>query len=419
MTIAISTPPTRSLYARFPLYYGWVNVILASIAMVTTLAGNDQGLGLITESLLKDLQIGKVHWSTINLVATLIGALFVFPTGRLIDRFGSRAVLTTILIPLGATVIAMSRATGTGQLWITAILTSVLGQSALSVASMALVGKWFGRRISLAMGVYSILVVIGYIIAFLLFGDAIAKHGWRQPWQLFGYVILFAIAPLTWLLARPTPESVGLHGDFSPQLDAKLSGMTARQALYTQTFWLFGLASAMFGLFFAAIVLFYESILHERGFDTHVRDMVLGIQTFSGLLASFIGGWLGLRWSLGKLMALAMLLLAAALVLLANLSSMTHVVIYAVTMGVAGALVTVIFFSIWGHAFGRLHLGQIQGIAQGLCIVAGAFGPRILAQVQLVTSSYVPAFYAFALLSAVLSVWAWFVPIPPQSSKLS
>lgn len=174
-----SIPVSRSIFARFPLYYGWVNVVVAAIVMVTTLAGNDQGLGLITESLLKDLRIGKLYWSNINLTATLIGALFVFPTGRLIDRFGSRVVLTSILVPLGLTVIGMSHATTTGQLWITAIVTSVLGQSALSVASMAVVGKWFGRRLSLAMGVYSILVVIGYIIAFPVFGSAIARVGWR------------------------------------------------------------------------------------------------------------------------------------------------------------------------------------------------------------------------------------------------
>ena len=64
--MAASVPMPRSVFVRFPVYYGWVNVVIAAIAKVTTLAGNDQGLGLITESLLKDLQIDKVYWSTIN-----------------------------------------------------------------------------------------------------------------------------------------------------------------------------------------------------------------------------------------------------------------------------------------------------------------------------------------------------------------
>ena len=93
-------------------------------------------------------------------------------------------------------------------------------------------------------------------------------------------------------------------------------------------------------------------------------------------------------------------------------------ILYAAAMGAAGALVTVIFFSIWGHAFGRAHLGQIQGIAQGLCIVSGAFGPRILAQIQHISGSYASAFYAFAGVSLLLGLWAWFVPIPgPEEAR--
>ena len=417
--MAASAPMARSVFLRFPIYYGWVNVVIASIAMVTTLAGNDQGLGLITESLLKDLNIDKVDWSNINLAATLIGALFVFPTGRLIDRFGSRVMLTAILLPLGVTVICMSRATFVWQLWITAILTSILGQSALSVASMALVGKWFGRRISMAMGVYSILVVVGYIVAFLLLGSAIPVRGWREPWYLFGCVILFGITPLSWLAVRATPETVGLQGEFHSETTVRISGATLQQALRSQTFWMFALASAFFGLLIGGITLFYESILREHGFDPNVRNMVLGLQTFTGLVASFLGGWAGLRWSLGKLMAIAMVILAISLLLLANLSSMTLVVLYATSMGVGGALVTVIFFSIWGHAFGRRHLGKIQGVAQGLCIVAGAFGPRILAQVQKTSGSFTPAFYAFAALCVLFAAWAWFVPMRHADEKMS
>ena len=59
-----------------PFYYGWVTVFMAALAMVGTLPGRTQGLGLITESLLADLQIDRVVFARMNLWATLIGALF-------------------------------------------------------------------------------------------------------------------------------------------------------------------------------------------------------------------------------------------------------------------------------------------------------------------------------------------------------
>src|ERR1051325_8835596 len=87
---------------RLPFYYGWVNVAIAALAMVGTLPGRTQGLGLITEPLIGDLHINRIDYATINLWATLIGALFCLPCGRLTDRFGARAVLTGISLALGA-----------------------------------------------------------------------------------------------------------------------------------------------------------------------------------------------------------------------------------------------------------------------------------------------------------------------------
>ena len=69
---------------------------LAALAMVGTLPGRTQGLGLITEPLLRDLGISRVAYAQINLVATLLGALFCFGIGRWMDRCGSRIVLTIV-----------------------------------------------------------------------------------------------------------------------------------------------------------------------------------------------------------------------------------------------------------------------------------------------------------------------------------
>ena len=86
------------------LYYGWANVAVAALAMVGTLPGRTQGLGLITEPLLTDLQIDRVSYATINLWATLIGSLFCLPCGRLVDRLGARLILTGVVVALAVTV---------------------------------------------------------------------------------------------------------------------------------------------------------------------------------------------------------------------------------------------------------------------------------------------------------------------------
>ena len=59
---------------RRGFYYGWNIVALAALAMVGTLPGRTQGLGLITEPLLGDLGLGRVTYAAINFWATIIGA---------------------------------------------------------------------------------------------------------------------------------------------------------------------------------------------------------------------------------------------------------------------------------------------------------------------------------------------------------
>src|SRR5262249_604199 len=130
------TVPGPAKPGRNSIYYGWVNLAIAAVAMVGTLPGRTQGLGLVTEALIADFRIGRVPYASANLWATLIGAAFCLPCGRLVDRFGSRIVLTAVLLALGSTVLIMSHTVGLLALCIAITLTRGFGQSALSVVSL-------------------------------------------------------------------------------------------------------------------------------------------------------------------------------------------------------------------------------------------------------------------------------------------
>jgi rhodanese-related sulfurtransferase len=86
--------------------------------------------------------------------------------------------------------------------------------------------------------------------------------------------------------------------------------------------------------------------------------------------------------------------------------------VQAVAMGIAGGFITVVFFSFWGHAYGRLHLGRIQGAAQAMTVVASALGPLFLAVWVERTGSYAAAFYVLAVIVAGLGLAAGLVSIP-------
>jgi MFS family permease len=408
---------------RLPFYYGWVNVAVAALAMVGTLPGRTQGLGLITEPLLRDLQIGRVAYAQINLFATLAGALFALGVGRLIDRCGSRVVLTVVSAMLGAVVLWMSGAKGTATVALLITLTRGLGQSALSVVSITVVGQWFVRRLNTAMAVYTVALSMGFMAAFPAVGTAVTSYGWRAAWAGVGLAVLLGLAPLGWLLVRRSPEACGItpdgEGEAGQGACEEAGGHTLREALATPSFWVFGLSSAVYGLIASGIALFNESILAERGFDASVYHQSLVVVALTSLAGNFLGGWLASKWRLNRLLALALALLAGSLLALPHVRTETHVVAYAVVMGLAGGFVIVIFFSFWSLAYGRLHLGRIQGAAQALTVVASAVGPLLLAECVTRTGSYAAIFYLLALLVSALGLRAWFVTLPPSARHLN
>jgi MFS family permease len=394
------------------IYYGWANLAMAALAMVATLPGRTQGLGLITEPLIADLHIDRVTYATVNLWATLIGAAFCLPCGRLLDRYGSRIVLTLTVLFLGATVAGMQWMRGLAALSIGLTLTRGFGQSALSVVSLALVGKWFAKRLNLAMGVYALLVGVGFIAAFPSVGAAVLKFGWRASWGSIGWVLLAIVAPLSWLIVRNQPEDRGLELDGVSEPAPKLSDLTTVEALRTPAFWIFALSSSLFGLVYSGISLFNESILVQRGFNASVYHDVLVISTMLGLLANFGGGYLATKIAIQKLSGIGMGALAIALVLLPLVRTYADVLMYGAIMGIAGGVVTVVFFSVWGQAFGRGHLGRIQGCAQMMTVFASAVGPLLLAETLRSTGSYDFIFRLLAVLTVVLGGGAWFVALP-------
>lgn len=413
-------PASRDLLTR--VYYGWVMVGLAAVAMVGTLPGRTQGLGLVTEPLLADLGIGRVDYAQLNLWATLVGSAFAIGIGRVLDRFGAPVVLTTIAVALGITVCVMATAQGFWALAITVTLSRGLGQSALSVVSIAMVGHWFVRKIDLAMAIYGIVLSIGFMMAFPIVGALVQFWGWRAAWLTVGVALVLGLAPIGGLLARRSPEAIGLvvdgdaadppHQPNLPHPPDQPPGYTWQQAIATPAFWLFAIGTALYGLVASGIGLFNESILAERGFGPDIYYQTLVVTAMTGLLGNFGGGWLATRMSLPRLMALSLFVLSAGLVALPHVTTIGQVMAWASAMGLGGGLVMVLFFSVWPRVYGRRQLGVIQGAAQAMTVVASAVGPLLLAWWVEWTGSYATVFYLLAAVIAATAVTSMLTQLP-------
>lgn len=413
-TLDPSVPRSRSWPARLPFYYGWVNVVVAAIAMSATLPGRTYGLGLIKEPLRADLGISDLGFNILNFWAIVIGAVLVLPTGRLIDRAGARTTLVIIAAALGACVVFMSQAWNQATLFIGLTLVRGLGQGALSVVSIALVGKWFKRRAGPAMGVFTVLLAFGFVAPIFAVGAAVKTDGWRVAWGWVGYVLLFGLVPLGWLFSRSSPESCGILPDEPVAYQSSPPpSMPLRAVLRTPAFWAFTMSATLFNLVFSALTLDNEALLVEHGLNgRQMNDLILGILMVSGLPANMIAGWLARRQPMGRLLAVGVALLALSLALFPAVRSLGMATAYAALLGVSGGIITVIYFAVYGHTYGRGHLGVIQAVVQVLAVLASATGPVLLAASRQYAGQTAPFFYAFGIAAAVLAVLTWIVPVP-------
>jgi hypothetical protein len=451
-----------------------VHVAVAALAMVATLPGRTHGLGLFTEPILVSLRLDRESYAFTNLWATLLGGLFCLPCGWLIDRFGTRSILTGTAVCLGVVVIALSQVQGTWvfpltlsfpwesdgtgsftvvlmlDLFLLILLTRGLGQSALSVGSLSLIGRSAGRRTGLAMGVYAFLTSAGFFAAFailrwvinsytahpdlgatavalgasalgtgpfgataaLITGKAGYPNDWRPIWAGIGVAVI-GVGVLCGLLIRNRllDADAARHAPPAPDAPAEAS-RTLGQALRSPAFWTFSLSTSFYGMVAAGIALFNQSILAERGFSKEIflNILVLGVPV--GLASNLLCGWLATRWPLARLLALAMGVLALTLLAFPHVEGEVQVYLYASAMAAAGGAITVCFFTAWRRGFGPAHLGKIQGAAQMLTVVFSALGPQLFASTHARLDSYLPLFPWLAIVSLGLALAVWLAGLP-------
>jgi MFS family permease len=407
-----AAPRTPSWATRLPFYYGWVNVLVAAVAMSATLPGRTYGLGLIKEPLRADLGISDFRFNFLNFWAIVLGAVLVLPVGQLIDRIGARTALVTVAGPLGVCVLLMSRVWNELSLFLTLTLVRGLGQGALSVVAIALVGKWFMRRAGPAMGMFTVLLAFGFGIPIFAVGTAVKEAGWRAAWAGVGYALILGLVPIGWLLARSTPETCGVVPDEpGPDETSPMASVPLRGALRTPAFWAFTLAATLFNLVFSALTLDNEALLVEHGLDgRQANDLILGVLMVSGLPANLGAGWLARRRPMGKLLAVGVAMLALSLLVFPAVRSVGMAAGYAALLGASGGIITVIYFAVYGHTYGRTHLGMIQAVVQILSVLASATGPLVLAFCRDRAGGTAPFFYICAAAAAILAVLTWVVP---------
>lgn len=187
---------------RGMIFSGWRMVAVAGLGVFLAGPAQTYGVSVFVDPMRDEFGWSRSLISTAYAMATLIGALFVVASGRLLDRFGHRAVLTGTAIGFGGALISMGSIGGPISLTLGYAALRGFGIGALLLASRTLASQWFVRRRGRALG----LVALGGSLSLALLpltNNALIEHiGWRAAWRVDALVIWLVLLPIVAIAVR-------------------------------------------------------------------------------------------------------------------------------------------------------------------------------------------------------------------------
>lgn len=177
---------------------------------------------------------------TVLMVAIAISLPLV---GRIIDRYGARAVLLPSTLVLGLCLSAIpGLVTELWHLGVIFLLLGTLGVGTNSVTYMPVFAAWFDKRRGLAIGIGMAGTGLGLIYVPVLVQTMIDAYGWRAGYYALSAIVLCLVLPLLFIAIRDTPAELGLQpdgasSDATPKSASKDVGLELSEVLRTAVFW--------------------------------------------------------------------------------------------------------------------------------------------------------------------------------------
>ncbi|WP_406945406.1 MFS transporter [Halobacillus sp. SY10] len=368
-----------------PFYYGWVVVMVAGLSVFFSGPGQTYSISIFIDYYIEDFEYSRSLVSGIYSAATLLAGITLFMMGRLIDRFGQRAMMVTIGSCLALALFWNAFLLGPIMMFFGFFMIRLFGQGSMTLIPNTLVPQWFIRKRGRAL---SIMAIGGFASSALLpplNTWLIESFGWRMTWGLWGSALLILFVPLAFFFVRNKPEHIGEVPDgtpkpvkgesVNPNVEVNEKSWTLKEAMATRAFWFILFCVIVPALVNTAITFHMVSIMDLRGLDTGVAAMVLTLMAVIGFPVTFVSGYLVDRFKVHYILAITFFGHIFTLVILLFTNSWWMAVAFGVFWGFVNGFERIVLNIVWPNYFGREHLGSIKGLSQTVMVVGSALGP--------------------------------------------
>ncbi|WP_323393377.1 OFA family MFS transporter [Anaerotignum propionicum] len=363
----------------------WVYIVLGIIFMM--FLGTVYSYSVFRVALEKDLMIGAAESGMPYMVALAFYALFMFLTGRYIEKFQAKKILMLggLLVSLGW--ILSSFVSNIFLLTITYGCISGAGVGIAYGVPLSVIAKWFPDKKGIAVG----LILIGFGLSPLVTApiarSLVESYGVMKTFFILGVSFAVMLPILAILFKYPSDEEVLIFNKKVNQSSENSPDLTLKQMIRTKSFkgvYLNFLIGTMIGLMVVGMTINVGLDYFQLDSSTVTRTMAI-FAIFNGVGRPAFG-WVTDRYSSRKAMTISYFLIMSSAMGL--VTSGKHTLVYILTF-------SIFWFNLGGWLAiaptSTLKLYGIKNNSQNYGLVFTAYGVGAIAGVS--TSGLILDYY--------------------------
>ena len=418
--------------SRIPFFYGWLIVIFTTLGTVASIPGQTMGVGVFTDYLINNTSLNRMQVSLSYMIGTILSSILIPISGRYVDLFGTRIMISIAGIGLGVSLVLFSQ-----SLFFISYIESVLpeyspsiisivimtliflllrqfGQGLLAMVSRITLAKWFDRKRGLVSGISGIFIAFGFSGAPLFMNSIIEEYGYSSSMIIMAIFFGFGMAFLGWLFYRDNPEECGLMMDGEKIIPIAKSTIfdepevSLHEAIKTYNFWIFTLGICSASLIITGFTFHISSIGAIAGlsrFESYSFFMPIALIS---MISHLIAGWASDRMPLKYILMVMLFGLSLGCLGVLNLELIFFKILVIIGFGLQGGIWPCLMTVAWPRFYGRKHLGSISGSVMGAQVFFSAIGPPIFGLSESLNGNYNPAVTLLSTLNIILLFGALF-----------
>lgn len=396
--VIASSPATDQ--ESVPGYQGW-RVLFASVVAMALSPGPMifGSLGLLAPHLQRSFGWGLGQIMLSLTMFNIAGVLAAPYTGRLIDRFGVRAVLFPSLLAFLGGFLALAYAVDSLLGWyVLAFCWGALTVGTQSISYTKLLTVWFERRRGLAVGIAAAGLGLGYSIVPLMITSLLAVLPWQTTLAAMAAIVAAVPMTLNAFLAHPRPATTAT---------AVASGLSLREARATENFWYMAAAIFLASTALTGIVPHLALVSRDHGFTASEAASIAATYGVSTIIGRVAVGMLADKCFVPRVAMAFFALSAAGFVWIAMLPPQPQLLtlaLIALIIGLGFGAESDVIALFTSRYFGQRSFGAIYGALLSVFLIGASLGPPLFGFGREYFGDYSPMMVAAAV-AMVIAVW--------------